>query len=216
MTTTSTDQFEDRLLQALRAVVEANPVPVTTLAPSRRSRRRPVVVGGVITGVAVTATSVLAGGGAAAAYAVSPHSDGSVSVTINSLKDAAGLQSKLAAVGIKAVVDYLPGGKACQQPRYQPVSGGAQGSLRVDSSKGGRTTFTLSNGQVAPGDTLVIESSGGVGFSSIGVGVASGVVAPCRVVDAPMPPAGGDGAVPLWSRATAPSRARARPVDLLS
>ena len=119
-----------------------------------------------------------------------------MSVTINSLKDAAGLRDKLEAVGIRAVVDYLPPGKACQQPRYQPASGAAEGSLQVQTRKGGSTTFTLTQGQVGPGDTLVIESSGGVGFSSIGVGVASGVVAPCQVVDAQLPPAGGDGSGP--------------------
>jgi hypothetical protein len=189
---THEDRFEDRLLLALRSVVDANPAPVHSLAPAGRSLRRPVLVGGVVAGAAVTASTLLVAGGSSAAYAVDAHSDGSVTVTINSLKDASGLQHKLAAAGIKAVVDYLPSGKACQQPRYKPASSAAQGSIYVDTRKGGSTTFTIANGQIASGDTLVIESSGGTGFSTIGVGVADGAVVPCQVVDATLPPGGGD------------------------
>jgi hypothetical protein len=180
---THEDRFEDRLLLALRAVVDANPAPVHSLAPSRRSLTRPVLAGGAVAGVAVAASSLLVAGGSSAAYAVDSHSDGSVTVTINSLKDAAGLQQKLAAAGVKAVVDYLPTGKSCQQPRYKPASAGAQGSLQVETRKGGSTTFTIGASQLVAGDTLVVESSGGADFSQIGVGVAAGAVSPCQPVD---------------------------------
>ncbi|MDX6256235.1 MAG: hypothetical protein QOJ11_2569 [Frankiales bacterium] len=192
---TTEDRFEERLLFALRTVVDANPTPVHSLRPSPRSMRRPVLVGGAVAGAAVTASSLLIAGGSSAAYAVDAHSDGSVTVTIESFRDAAGLQSKLGAAGIKAVVDYLPAGKACKQPRYQPASAGAQqSSLKVDTVKGGGATFTIGNGQIPAGDTLVIETSGGQDYSSIGLGVATGAVAPCQAVDSPVPvpPTGGD------------------------
>lgn len=193
---THEDRFEDRLLLALRGVVEANPAPVHSVVPAGRSLKRPALAGGAVAGVAVAASSLLVAGGSGAAYAVDSHSDGSVTVTINSLKDASGLQHKLAAAGVKAVVDYLPAGKACQQPRYQPASAGAQGSLQVETRKGGPTTFTISAGELAAGDTLVVETSGGVGFSQIGVGVASGAVRPCTPVDSTVPLPGPPGQGP--------------------
>lgn len=201
---TRQDRFEDRLLVALRSVVDANPAPVRSLAPAGRSLRRPVLVGGVVAGAAVTASTLFVAGGSTAAYAVDANSDGSVTVTINSLQDASGLQQKLAAAGIKAVVDYVPSGKMCKQPRYNTSSHAVGGNMKVDTAKGGSTTFTIASGQVAPGDTLVIESSGGTGFSSIGVGVADGAVAPCQVVDATMPPGGGNDSGPKFTTGNGP------------
>jgi hypothetical protein len=186
------DRFEGRLLNELRAVVAANTAPVMTPAPVTRSRRRPIVVGSALAGVAATAAVVLVAGGPSAAYAVDSHADGSVTVTIKSLKDAPGLEHKLAAAGITAVVDYVPAGKTCQQPRYQPASPTAQKNINVTTDRTS-ATFSITKGQLTSNETLVIESSLGQSFVSIGLGVAEGSVAPCTLVDANVPSSGGGG-----------------------
>jgi hypothetical protein len=42
---------------------------------------------------------------------------------------------------------------------------------------------------VAPGQTLVIQTSGGAGVTSVGMDVVEGPVSSCVLVDAPLPPA---------------------------
>jgi hypothetical protein len=139
--------------------------------------------------VAATVAGVLlvAGGGdtAAPAYAVAKQPDGSVTIAINSLRDAAGLQQKLGAAGIPAVVDYTPMGKMCREPRGRPATPGHAMSLGVSVRGGHSATFTLPRGDVEPGQTLVITNSVGSAASSVGTEIIDGPVAPCQLVDAP-------------------------------
>ena len=73
-----------------------------------------------------------AGDGTSSAYAVESQPDGAVTVSIRSLSDAAGLQRKLRAAGVPAVVDYVPGGQAgCAvgpPPGATPGGGPVQGT----------------------------------------------------------------------------------------
>jgi hypothetical protein len=183
---TTDNQFEDRLLNELCAIVAANPAPVAASRP-RRPLRRPALAGGAVAAVGITAVALVLTGGASAAYAVDTKPDGSVTVTIKSLKDAPGLERKLAAAGVNAVVDYVPAGKTCQQPRFRPASAGAQESMSVYTDKSGAATFTISRGQLTSTDTLVIESSLGDRSMKIGLGVAEGAVSPCELVDSTTP-----------------------------
>jgi hypothetical protein len=99
------NNFEQALLQELRTVVADRTASRTRIA---RLRRRGIValpVGAVGVAAAV-AFGVSALGGASAAYAVTKASSGDIVVTINSLSDAAGLQSALRADGINADVNY--------------------------------------------------------------------------------------------------------------
>jgi hypothetical protein len=91
----------------------------------------------------------LVGGGAEPAYA---NDDGTVTVEISSLNDAAWLERKLREAGISAVVQYLPPGKACKQPwptatpAAHPAKGGPEGTAirgGVDHNEG-HTRFTIS------------------------------------------------------------------------
>ena len=112
--------FEDRLLADLRGLVQEQP------APSGRRRlggRRLALAGGLATAVAAAATAgvFFLSADAKAAYAVTKHADGSVTVEVDSLTDAAGLQSALQAAGVNAVVEYLPAGKMCQQRWFTPA-----------------------------------------------------------------------------------------------
>lgn len=129
--------FEERLLSELRRVVEASPEPATTppLAPERRSLlRRPLALAGGVAGAAaatLVAVFAIGGGGESDAWAVTSNGDGTVTVEINSLSDAEGLERKLHATGLPAVVDYERAAATCAAARYAlPVSPG--GKVRTE------------------------------------------------------------------------------------
>jgi hypothetical protein len=189
--------FEERLLVELRSVVSAAPVE---RGPRGLRRRRLALAGGV---AAVVAAAAIAGAfffssGTQAAYAVTANADGSVTVEIDSLTDAAGLQAKLQAAGVNAVVEYLPVGKMCKQPWFTPAGAAAAGGTQkseVGRTGDGATSFTISGDRPA-GTTLVITTQTGPGNEqALGIGWAKGDVPPCQVVDAP-PGSGPLGAPP--------------------
>jgi hypothetical protein len=172
-----------------------------------------VLAGAAAVFVAVAAVAVvqLVGGGAAPAYAVNKNDDGTVTVEISSLSDAAGLEQKLREAGIAAVVQYLPPGKACKQPwptaaPGTPSSAGdhSAGTAGAEKAaiKGGvehtpdHTRFTISKNLPADTTLVIMTQVGGpseaAGPSSVGITLAHGEVQPCEVVDAPAgsPPLG--------------------------
>lgn len=193
--------FEERLLHELRGLLVAEPSSKrepprrkTRTSVALRPRRRLALAGGlaVLLVVAAGTGMPLLTGGAAPAYAVSTNDDGTVTVEINSLTDAAGLESELREAGIRAVVEYLPPGKTCKQPWYTPVSqdhgpGHERATTReVEHTSDGDTRFTI--GKHHPTDaTLVIMAQSGAepGATSIAVDYAQGRVDACVIVDAP-------------------------------
>jgi hypothetical protein len=189
----TTTQFEDRLLAELREVVSTQSASGELAVPRRRRAPRLLLGGAATAAVAATVLLAVAGGdGTAPAFALDRQPDGSVTVTINRLSDAAGLQAQLRAAGIAAVVDYTPFGKACREPRGRPAAPPPVGaSVSGSSSTGHSASFTVSRKMVSVGQTLVIMTSGGTGPSSVGMEVIQGPVSPCQLVDAPAPsPAG--------------------------
>ena len=189
MTTTPTpprplDSYETALLHELRGEVErravlTSDVPATaTVTPARRTvRRRLVLAGASVAAVAAAVTVPLALGGSAA-YAVSPNSDGSVTVTIQRPEDADGLQRALAANGVNAEVDYVPSGYVCDPERYTPADGPSTGPVSVQSSAEGMT-FTVPRAMGDAGRTLVIVMSGDQHSGSLEVLSAQGTVGAC-------------------------------------
>jgi hypothetical protein len=202
--------FEERLLQELRSVVAANGKEPRG-SRSWAAPRRLGLAGAAAALVAVAAVAAvqLVSGGAEPAYAVNTNDDGTVTVEISSLSDAAGLERKLRDAGIPAVVQYLPPGKVCKQPWPTATPGGhpAKSGVEGTAMKGGvehtagHTRFTISK-NLPDGDTLVIMTQVGgpseaTGPSAIGITLAHGEILPCEIVDAPegsppfgTPPAG--------------------------
>lgn len=192
--------YEERLLQELRGVVEARP-----LDRGRRNHvwrgRRLALAGGIaaLLAAAATAGAFFLSAGTQAAYAVTRNADGTVSVEVDSMSDAAGLQAALRAAGVNAVVEYLPAGKMCRQPWFTPArrAGGMQESS-VGRTGDGAVRFTISGDRPA-GSTLVVTTQTGTGGErALGIAWAQGDVPPCQVVDAPAgsgpfggPPIGG-------------------------
>lgn len=209
--------FEERLLRELRGLVTGQRDQAAERGGRlvrARSRRRllPVAGAAAVLAVAAAAGVPLLSGGAEAAYAVTRNGDGTVTVEIASLRDAAGLERKLREAAVPAVVQYLPPGKACRppwpgsvSPAHSPAGPGDEHSLSgVEHTSDGHVRFTI--GKHHPTDqTLVITTqvgaaAGGPGAESptaVAIAFASGEVAPCEIVDAPAgsppfgaPPAG--------------------------
>lgn len=179
-------QFEDRLLAELRQVVATRPEPAAVSPPRRAPRPRLLAGAATATAAAAAVVAVAAsGGGASPAYAVDRQADGSVTVTISSLRDADGLERKLRAAGVPAVVDYTPEGKMCRSPRGKLTR---DGKLTIGASvrDDGPASFTVPR-DLGAGRTLVIQASVGEHFDGVGVDVVEGAVAPCTLVDAPAP-----------------------------
>jgi hypothetical protein len=189
--------FEDRLLAELREIVAARPAPAAGAVP--RSFRRRLLVGGVAAGAAAAAAALFVVGGdpAAPAFAVERATDGSVTVEINSLRDADGLERKLRAAGIPAVVDYTPAGKVCREPRGRLATEPARHTLGVQVGPDSSAKFTIPRGDVREGNTVVIMSSLGERVTSLSTEIVQGPVAPCELVDAPpLPEVQGPGSGP--------------------
>jgi len=183
--------FEDRLLTELRAVVSTRPAPERVAAPARTIRPRLILAAGVVAATAAGVFVATGGDTASPAYAVEKQPDGSVTVAVHSLSDAVGLQDKLRAAGIPAVVDYTPNGKMCLEPRGRPAISGHAMRMGVRVRADHSATFTISRGGVQPGQTLVVTSSVGSSVSSLAAEVIAGPVARCKLVDAPpLPPPG--------------------------
>jgi hypothetical protein len=181
--------YEERLLHELRGMLVARPVDRSQRRLFWRGRGL-VLAGGlaaVVTAAVVAGVFVLSAG-TQAAYAVTENGDGTVTVEIDSLSDAAGLQEKLQAAGVNAVVQYLPVGKTCRQPWFTPAGAGAARGMQeseVGPSSDGATRFTISGDHPA-GTTLVITTQTAPGGErALGIGWAQGRVPPCEVVDAP-------------------------------
>jgi hypothetical protein len=173
---TASNRFEDRLLDQLREVVAARP------APAVAARRRPVRGRLVAAGAGVAATTAIvvlvatSGDVAPAAYAVESRPDGSVTVEIRSLRDAAGLQRSLRAAGVPAVVSYAPAdqddcvtapgehldtgetdaGPSLSHPGPGPGATTAKTTVGSDG-----TAFTIDPGALGPGEEVYITTSTG-------------------------------------------------------
>jgi hypothetical protein len=124
--------FEQRLLRELRQIVAdgaaSAPVgPEPALAGAGWTRRRwPLAfAAGLATAFAALLVSGSPFGGdeGGRAWAVTNNNNGTVSVEIDSLTDAAGLQRKLNEAGVPALVQYIPAGKTCAGGELLPRPG---------------------------------------------------------------------------------------------
>ncbi|MEV0613682.1 hypothetical protein AB0I81_10205 [Nonomuraea sp. NPDC050404] len=140
------------------------------------------------------------------AYAVAKSPDGTVTVTVNELRDPAGLQDRLAAAGVKADVTFLEEGKWCAAPRFasvdqmydgEPVAGREEMRKLVEGSRSAKAmrvlsvrTFQISPAYIEPGETLVVQfrdTPNGPGPWRLGAWLARAgtSVKPCTPVEQP-------------------------------
>lgn len=111
------DVFEERLLAVLKdEVILRSAVKDRAVWRGRllRPRLAALVGAGVLASILTAGLPVLIGqNGSGAAWAVKKDSDGSVRVEIREPKDAAGLERRLAEVGVPAYVTFAPPGMTC-------------------------------------------------------------------------------------------------------
>ncbi|WP_405733806.1 hypothetical protein OG885_20805 [Streptomyces sp. NBC_00028] len=196
MTTRTT--FEDRLLAELRREIDLRAADgMADAAPTSVGRRFTVRTAFTAPRLGLAALACAAVAGAALlmpgspaespAYEVVSHADGSLTVTMNdfglggTLPD--GLVERLKANGIHIVVDKVPDGYECTQPRATAVRG--RSSDRDDPN----WVFDLRRG-----DSLILEKMGqlqpdGSFMPAIGIAFVRGEVAPCHPIPAAPHPA---------------------------
>jgi hypothetical protein len=139
-------RFEQRLLRELRQVVadrpRLSPVGERSAATRRPFGRRSLLAlaGGAAATIAIASAVSLGGGGPSKAWAVDRNPDGTVTVRIDSLSDAAGLQRQLIDAGVPALVQYLPPGKTCAgeggAPQLPPPPPGASTQTKLPPDNG--------------------------------------------------------------------------------
>jgi hypothetical protein len=146
-------------------------------ADGTRARRRIVTMPRLLVAVAAAAAVALTPqviGTGTSAYAVTKDPDGTLTVTLNELRDPDGLEAELATVGIKADVTFLPPGMGCKTPRFAGVDASYGGppvnsaeELREQMSKArsykaireGKGAFQIFPEYIKPGETVVLEFS---------------------------------------------------------
>lgn len=189
------DTFETALLNRLRDEVEQQ-----TTVRSRPSRPK-ILLGAAAAVVAAGAMVVVVPGlGTTPAYSVQEGNSGTITVEVQRLEDAEGLETELATFGITANITYLPNRQECAPNRYTPVDRSLSG---MQVSMGSELLrVTLPPGAVRDDETFVMAVSGedvppsssepsedGVtdlgGFAGwADLNVTAGPVEPCAVVPA--------------------------------
>lgn len=166
--------------------------------PARRLLRRPAFLVPALAATAALAVAlpVLVGGGTPA-YAVDQNPDGTISIEINEVREPKKLEADLNALGFRAVVDYVPQGKQCEDPRgdflprERSYGRAADNALvlidRETPSDGG---FVFNPGALEEGQTAVLEFTIGDPTVGIWARISNGPVKPCVLVDSTEHPLG--------------------------
>ncbi|MEW9555482.1 hypothetical protein [Nonomuraea sp. NPDC050783] len=168
----------DELKTMWQAIPPATPEELAgargRLLQGMRPRRRVVTGPRLLAAAAVVAGLVVTPSIAGTpAHAVTRNADGTVQVTVNELRDPAGLEAKLAETGVRADVTFLAPGTRCAAPRFASVDGTYDGAPVADAGElrtlvaGARSsaavqvtsvrTIRISPGAMEPDETLVVE-----------------------------------------------------------
>jgi hypothetical protein len=153
--TTQLDRFESALLTRLREQVDQQPE-----ARPRFSRPRLLLGAAAAVTAAVAMVVVVPGFGTTTAYSVQEGNADIITVKVERLEDADGLEAELAKYGIDADITYLSDRQECAPGRYKPVKRSLTG-LRVTMGAE-QLEVTLPPGTVRDGETFVMAVSGEV------------------------------------------------------
>jgi hypothetical protein len=185
--------FKGALLEELRARQAVEPARVRT---GFKWKIRAATMGVTATVAATAIAMTVSFSPATAAFVVKSNNDGTVTVTVNSLKDSAGLQRELLSAGVTAVAVYAPPGKQCKRPWFTPVKMSVGGLQMLQGARkvGNSWTFTVDKKKLHPGETLVITAEWAMVVPPypqssaplmVEVSVATGPVQQCHLVDNP-------------------------------
>ena len=190
-------KFEDQLFGQLMAEHGHHLHAAGRPAPARRRIRRPVwLASGAAGAVAAVTAGVMALGSApaSAAYSVTRHANGTVTVSVNRSSGVTGANAALRAMDARVVV--VPVRPGCPPitslPRPRPAP---HPSVTVGSSVNGHghrsVTVKLGKGGIPEGDTMILAFSGNPrGGTALGAGGIITGPAP-RCVSLPAAASGG-------------------------
>jgi hypothetical protein len=183
--------FEASLLAELRGVVATRGThgPEALRAGpdrygNRRSNRRRWAAGGGVAGVLGALVAGAVALSPTPAFSVTEGNAGTITVEVNRLEGAAALEEALAQYGVAADITYLEPEKKCAPGRYEEKAVTGL-TLTVGGEDFG---IVIQPGVLEDGETLVVSASVGPVIdhsqqAEVEFGVATGAVAPCRVVD---------------------------------
>ncbi len=180
-------KFEDQLFGQLMAEHGHRLRAMERPAPARRRVGRPVwlAVGAAGAVAAVTTAAVMALGSAPAyaAYSVTRHANGTVTVSVDRASGVAGANAALHAMRARvAVVPVRPGCPPIGSlPRPHPAPH-PDVSVATGVTKSGHRSVTvkLGKGGIPAGDTMILAFSGKPGGTSLGAGgIITGRVPRC-------------------------------------
>jgi hypothetical protein len=195
-------KFEDQLFGQLmtehRHQLRALERPAPARGPARRLVWLATGVAGAVAGV-TAAVMALGSAPAMAAYSVTRHADGTVTVAVNRPSGVAGANAALHAIGARVVV--VPVRPGCPSIGSLPHAGVHAPGMSVGSGVNGQghrsvTVRVWGNGGIPAGDTMMVMFSGSPGSALAGTaGVVTGRAPRC--VSLPHAPSPGSGsAVP--------------------
>jgi len=187
------DSFETALLTRLREHVDQQ----SAVRP-RFSRRRLLLGAAATVAAAAAMVVVVPGLGSSTAYSVQEGNSGTITVEVQRLEDADGLEAELAKYGVDADVTYVPDRQECAARRYEPVDRSLSGlgvtmgaellrvSLPPGTVRDGETFVMAVSGEAIPPSSLepsqdgIIDMGGFSGWADFNV--TAGPVQPCMVV----------------------------------
>jgi hypothetical protein len=148
------DQLYTDLMREHAETLRRTELPAATRG-HLTGKRAAVMAGGAGTlAVGITASLAVFGGSGSAAYAVTPHSDGTVTVGISKLSGIAGANTTLTSLGDRVVI--VPVKAGCPSLESLPAPAAQAGRISVSGSVTSNGTMTVDAHGVPKGDLMVL------------------------------------------------------------
>jgi hypothetical protein len=185
-----TDQLFTDLMHEHSATLEATRLPAATRGHSAVKRGAWLAGGAGTLAVGITAALAATSGGGAAAYAVTPHPDGTVTVGISKPSGIAGANTTLTTLGDRVVVVPVRAGCPSLGSLPAPVDPG-KGQVMVSGvAKSADGSITVDAHGVPQGDVLVLAVEDTGHGISMGASLTRAPAPSCVSEPAGFPPPG--------------------------